>query len=151
MPARCWETADWDKPLACAIVRVDQCVPCAGRVSSVRVIKASTSASVICRGAPGRGSSARPSSRAIRKRSRHLHTVWSVIRSCRATLRFSIPSAQLSTIRARSANRCAVFWAAGPFLQLRSLVFAQHYWLSRSAHAGWILSITNPFAFYVNL
>jgi hypothetical protein len=76
------ETADWDRPLACAMVRVDQCVPCAGTVSKVRVIKASTSASVICRGAPGRGSSARPSNRALRKRSRHLHTVWSVIPSC---------------------------------------------------------------------
>ena len=36
--------------------------------SSVRVIRSSTWASVISRGAPGRGSSARPSSRAVRKR-----------------------------------------------------------------------------------
>src|SRR3954468_7955546 len=39
------------------------------------------------------------------------------------------------------------FRAACPFLQLRSFLFAQHYWLRRSAHAGWILSIANPFLF----
>src|SRR3954468_24626649 len=70
---------------AWAMARVDQCVPCGGTLSNVRLIKACTSA--------------------IRKRSRHLHTVWPVIRSCGAALRFSIPSAQLSTMRARSGIR----------------------------------------------
>src|SRR3954447_20866488 len=48
--------------------------------------------------------------------------------------------------RTQSQALCS-FRAACPFLQLRSFLFAQHYWLRRSAHAGWILSIANPFLF----
>src|SRR5207253_9037071 len=54
------EMADCDIRVAWAMVRVDQCVPCGGVDSNVRVIRASTCASVILRGAPGRGSSASP-------------------------------------------------------------------------------------------
>jgi hypothetical protein len=36
------EMADWDTPVAWAMVRVDQSVPCAGVDSKVRVINAST-------------------------------------------------------------------------------------------------------------
>ena len=58
-----------------AIVRVDQWVQCSGVLSKVRVMSASTCASVIWRGVPGRGSSVKPSNRSVRKRSRHLQTV----------------------------------------------------------------------------
>ena len=70
------ETADWLMPVAAAIDRVDQCVSSPGpRSSSVLVITSSTCSSVIFRGAPGRGSSDRPSSRDATKRPRHLRTV----------------------------------------------------------------------------
>jgi hypothetical protein len=70
------EIADWLIPVAAAIDRVDQCVSCPGpRSSSVRVITSSTCSSVIVRGAPGRGSSGRPSSRAATNRDRHFATV----------------------------------------------------------------------------
>ncbi len=44
-------TADWDIPQAWAMVRVDQCVPCGGVDSKVRVISSSMCASEILRGA----------------------------------------------------------------------------------------------------
>ena len=65
--------ADCDRPEAFAIPRVLQWVAVAGLVSHVRVIARSTAASVTVRGAPGRGSSTRP--------SRHLAT--NHIRTCR--------------------------------------------------------------------
>ena len=49
-------------PHALAIERVLQCVASAGRLSKVRVSTASICASVTVRGAPGRGSSSKPSS-----------------------------------------------------------------------------------------
>jgi hypothetical protein len=55
--------------------RVLQCVLFLGIDSSVWVTTCSTCASVIDRGAPGRGSSSNPSNRLTRKRSRHLQTV----------------------------------------------------------------------------
>src|ERR1019366_10372181 len=41
------EIADCGIPVACAMFRVDQCLPCGGVDSKVRVIKASTCASEI--------------------------------------------------------------------------------------------------------
>lgn len=63
-------TADWLMPVAAAIERVDQCVASRGASSRVLVITRSTSASVIVRGLPGRGSSCRPSRRRSTKRAR---------------------------------------------------------------------------------
>lgn len=60
--------AFWLSPLAWAMVRVLQCVAWAGRVSSVRVMTASTFASVSLRGCPERGASPRAPSRPVRKR-----------------------------------------------------------------------------------
>jgi Tfp pilus assembly protein PilE len=57
-------------PLRVAIVRVLQCVASRGFVSSVQRTTRSTCASVIFRGAPGRGSSSKPSSRCLTKRAR---------------------------------------------------------------------------------
>ena len=103
------ETVARDNFVARAIERVLQWVASGGVDSRVRVIRPSTCASVISRGAPGRGSSARPSSRAMRNRSRHLHTVAPVILSSRATAWLERPSAQRSTMRDRRAKRWAVF------------------------------------------
>lgn len=58
------EIADCDIPVALAIDRVDQCVsPFAEDSSNVLTITDSTCSSVIVRGAPGRGSSVKPSNR----------------------------------------------------------------------------------------
>jgi len=54
-------------PVSAAINRVLQCVLLAGIVSKVFVITSSTCASVMLRGAPGRGLSNNPSSRCRRK------------------------------------------------------------------------------------
>jgi hypothetical protein len=98
-----------DRPVFCAISRVLQCVLLAGIDSSVCVMTASTSASPIARGAPGRGSSRRPSSLFTRKRSRHLHTVAPVMCSFFATAVLLRPSSQPSTMRARMAMACEDF------------------------------------------
>ncbi len=86
-----------------------QCVQLVGIDSSVCVITASTLASLIERGAPGRGSSSSPSSLLTRKRSRHLHTVAPVIFSFLATALLLRPSSQPSTMRARMAVACEDF------------------------------------------
>jgi len=86
-----------------------QWVASAGLVSRVRVSTASTSASVTVRGAPGRGSSSNPSRRWVRKRVRHLPTVWWVTPSPCATAVFGLPLAHSNTIRARWAKACALF------------------------------------------
>ncbi len=65
----------WLKPVRLAIARVLQCVAALGFVSRVSVTTRSTWASVIVRGAPGRGSSSRPSSRCVTKRCRHFPTI----------------------------------------------------------------------------
>jgi len=98
-----------DNFVARAMERVLQWVAWGVVDSSVRVIRSSTLASVISRGAPGRGSSARPSNRAVRNRSRHLPTVAPVILNSRATAWLERPSAQHSTMRDRKAKRWAVF------------------------------------------
>jgi hypothetical protein len=64
-----------DRPVFSAISRLLQCVLFSGIDSRVLVTTSSTCRSVMDRGAPGRGSSNRPSSRRMRKRPRHLHTV----------------------------------------------------------------------------
>ena len=61
-------TAAWLNPQRLAIARVLQCVASRGVLSSVSWITRSTAASVIFRGAPGRGSSSRPWSRCRTKR-----------------------------------------------------------------------------------
>src|SRR5438046_10594967 len=65
----------WLNPLRLAIARVLQCVASWGFVSTVHRTTRSTCASVICRGAPGRGSSSNPSSRLLTKRARQRPTV----------------------------------------------------------------------------
>jgi len=89
--------------------RLLQCVLLTGMDSSVLVITSSTCASLIDRGAPGRGSSSKPSSRLTRKRSRHLQTVAPVMCNFLAVAPLLNPSAHASTIRARMAIACADF------------------------------------------
>ena len=99
------EMADWLMPVAAAIDRVDQCVSSPGPCSSrVLVITSSTCSSVIFRGAPGLGSSDRPSSRSAANRDRHFATVAREIPRASATCVFAAPSAHASTIRDRSAS-----------------------------------------------
>ena len=76
-----------------------QCVLLTGIDSSVLVITSSTCASLIDRGAPGRGSSSNPSSRFTRKRSRHLQTVAPVM--CNFLAAVAVAQS-LGTRRARS-------------------------------------------------
>jgi hypothetical protein len=65
--------------------------------------------SVICRGAPGRGSSSRPSKWCAINLARHFPTVGPVTRNAAATSPFFLPSAQAKISRARKANAWAVF------------------------------------------
>lgn len=64
------ETAVWLKPEAWAIPRGLQGVACGGFDSRVWVTTRSASASLIVRGAPGRGSSSKPSRRRSTNRAR---------------------------------------------------------------------------------
>ena len=91
-------------PARRASSRLDQCVAPSGVSSRVRTTTSSTWASVMLRGTPGRGSSPSPSSRRARNRARHLVTVPRLTRSRAATAILLWPSAQASTIRARSAS-----------------------------------------------
>ncbi len=104
------ETDDCDRPASAAIVLVDQCVSCPRPLSvRVRVTSTSTCSSVIFRGAPGRGTSARPSSRRSMNRTRHLRTDSRDTPVLAATtVSGTVPdfSAQASTTRARSASDC---------------------------------------------
>ena len=99
--------------------RLDQWVAPSGVSSRVRTTTSSTWASVIVRGTPGRGSSPSPSSRRARNRARHLITVTRLTRSRAATAVLLRPSAQASTIRARSASPCAVFRRFAQFSNVR--------------------------------
>ena len=76
--------------------------------SSVIVTTRSTSASLTVRGAPGLGSSRRPSHPFSMNRRRHLPTVSRVVPSRAATPMSLSPSADASTIRARGASACPV-------------------------------------------
>ena len=60
------------------------------------------------RGAPGRGSSTKPSSRFCRNRRRQRPTVCRVIRNSAAIAGAAWPAAHAKMIRARCANPCAV-------------------------------------------
>ena len=91
----------WLNPKCFAIERVLQCVRPRGVVSRVFVTTSSILLSPIIRGAPGRGSSYRPSTRSLTKRSRHFPTVTLLVCSNRATSVFVSSSAQRSTIFAR--------------------------------------------------
>jgi hypothetical protein len=101
-------TLEVEIPLERAIPRELQWVAPRGIVSRVATITASTLASSIERGTPGRGSSWRPSSRCATKRARHLHTVCGVTPSFLATTWLGSPAAQASTMRARNAKAWAV-------------------------------------------
>jgi len=102
------ETADWLKPVALAMERVDQWVASAGMDSSVSASTRSMSSSPSLRGVPGRDSSSRLSRPPSRKRRRHLPTVCSVAETCCAMAVLLSPSAASKTIRARMARACAV-------------------------------------------
>lgn len=109
-------------PQARAMVRVLQWVAPRGVVSRVRVITRATAASLIRRGAPGRGSSRSPSRRFARNRARHFPTVCWVSPRRWATVAFAYPAAHMSTSRARwarawavfgrAAQRCKVLWSS---------------------------------------
>ena len=93
---------------AFAIERVLHCVAPRGIDSSVIVTTRSTSASLTVRGAPGLGSSRRPSHPFSMNRRRHFPTVSRVVPSRAATPMSLSSSADASTIRARSARACPV-------------------------------------------
>src|SRR5437870_5413730 len=101
-------TVLWLNPHRVAMARVLQCVASRGVASSVSVTICSTWASLMRRGAPGRGSASNPSSRAATNRLRHLPTVCLVRRSSRATRVFVRPLAHAKITRALCANACAV-------------------------------------------
>src|SRR3954451_12534947 len=97
------------RPLWAAIDARDQCVASAGVCSKVATTTASICASVIFRGAPGRGSSTNPSNRDSTNRPRHVPTVCGHTPNSAATCLFAFPSAQPSTIRLRNARACDDF------------------------------------------
>ena len=71
------------------------------------------------RGTPGRGSSPSPPSRRAKNRDRHFQTVVRLTPSRAATAILGPPSAQASTIRARSASPWAVFRRFAQFSSVR--------------------------------
>src|SRR6266540_6178918 len=97
-------TVEIDTPDAFAIERVLQCVAWAGIVSSVLVTTSAILSSPILRGAPGRGSSSRPSKRFPANRRRHVPTVSREIPSSSAIAQLLSPSAAKSTISVRIAS-----------------------------------------------
>jgi hypothetical protein len=97
------------RPQAAASERLLQCVAFFGVDSSVMVNTRSTSASLIFRGVPGRGSSNKPSSPLFRKRVRHLPIVCLVRRKCSATFVLLVPAAHSKMMRARCASAWLVF------------------------------------------
>ena len=125
-----------EMPTLRASSRLDQCVEPSGTSSRVRTTTSPTCASVMERGTPGRGSSVSPSRRNSRKRPRQRATVRRSTRSRAATATLLPPSAQASTIRARSASPCAVLRRFTQFSSVRrsssdsatgsSLVSAMH-------------------------
>ena len=102
-------TVDFDNPVSAAIEARDQCVASLGWRSNVATITSSTCSSVIVRGAPGRGSSANPSSRFSTNRRRHIPTVCGQTPKSAATCLLVLPAAQPNTIRHRCANACEDF------------------------------------------
>ncbi len=101
-------TAVWFSPIALAIEHGDQWVASAGFSWRVLTITSSTLSSPILRGAPGRGSSNRPSRRWTTKRRRHLPTVAWLTPSLAATSWLVAPLAAARMMRARRASACEV-------------------------------------------
>ena len=118
-------TVEIDTPEALAIERVLQCVESAGIVSSVVVTTSAIFSSSILRGAPGRGSSTRPSKRLIANRLRHVATVSRLIprRSAIARIGHSIGRQQHDLRPHRVAPRDLP--AACAPLQFAALLFAK--------------------------
>jgi hypothetical protein len=112
-------------PAALAIERRLRCVAPCGVVSSVWRITSATSSSPIWRGAPGRGSSRRPSIRRSANRRRHLPTVLGAAPTRRLMSLFSAPSAASRTMRARWASPLRCLPARRQALQLAPLAFRQ--------------------------
>src|SRR5438445_7690138 len=96
------------RPTRFASDRVLQCVASRGLLSSVSVTAFSTAASLILRGAPGRGSSRSPSTPLRMNRERQRPTVRRDIPRRLATSLLFPPSAHDRMMRAREASACAV-------------------------------------------
>ena len=116
---------------ALAIERVLQCVAPAGIVSKVCTTTRSTSSSPIVRGAPGRGSSSKPSQPSRRKRRRHLPTVPRVVPSSPATSRPLLPAAVSQHDPRPQDQRLSSLGPSHPALQLLPLSLRQIWNLSR--------------------
>src|SRR5713101_3442582 len=97
-------TVDWLSPVLAANARLLQCVAPLGASSRVRRTARSTRSSPICRGAPGRISSPKPTIPSVIKRFRHIPTVKPVVRSLAATAALLSPLAHSRTMRARKAS-----------------------------------------------
>jgi hypothetical protein len=96
------------RPHAWAMARVLPCVAWRGVDSQGRVRTRSTWASVMRRGAPGRGSSRSPSVRCCAQRRHPRPTVGRVTPSCSAPAPWVGSVAQAKLIRARWARACAI-------------------------------------------
>ena len=128
-------TALWLIPHRRAIKRVLQCVASRGVDSRVSVSTRSTAASLISRGAPGRGSSSNPSNRRAIKRLRHFPNVCLAHLSSRLTTVFDFPCAQVSTRRAPLRKSLRRFRSARPPLQGLLLFGRQNQLRYRPSHA----------------
>ena len=102
-------TVDLDNPVSAAIDARDQCVASLGWRSRVATSTSSICSSVIVRGAPGRGSSAKPSSRRSINRRRQIPTVCGHTPTSAATSLLDFPAAQPNTTRHRCAKACEDF------------------------------------------
>ena len=118
-------------PHALAIERVLQCVASAGIVSKVCTTTRSTSSSPIVRGAPGRGSSSKPSQPARRNRRRHLPTVPRVVPSSPATSRSPLAGGRLQHDPRPQDQRLRSLGPSYPALQFLPLSLRQIWNLSR--------------------
>lgn len=83
------------------MLRALQCVALPGLLSNVRVTTRSASASLILRGWPGRGASARPARRRRAQRTRHLPTAGMLSFMALAACVLILPLARSSTTRQR--------------------------------------------------
>lgn len=111
--------AVWLMPSCAASWRALQCVAFFGVVCNVVTTTRSTCSSLMLRGAPERGASAKPSIPCSANLLRHLPTVRLLICSCFAIVRFETPdSAHARMMVARKDKP----WAVQPrLLQLRSV------------------------------
>src|SRR5260370_11766294 len=97
-------TVDWLSPVLAANARLLQCVAPLGASSRVRRTARSTRSSPICRGAPGRISSPKPTIPSVIKRFRHIPTVQPVLPGLAAPAALLSPLAHSRTMRARKAS-----------------------------------------------